>query len=192
MIRTSLKKHKNLMFFLSVMIAFGFFCGVIYYLKLGDSLQNLIINELSVLLKEKFIINFNFYHVMIIILVSIFSFLLIGPILGVFSIFYESFSIGLIVCAFVKEYAFNGLLFSILYCLLSKIGFIILMILNVFLSLKLLKNIISKNNKHNDYYLNIYKYLKLFTLIIVVVILNELVFMPIANKVCCYLTFIIK
>ena len=191
MIRTSYLKYKPLLVFFFLMIIIGIFVGIFFCLKLDESLNNAVFEHILSLLDKKMLLNANFYHIIIFLLISITSFILIGPFFCAFALFYEGFSIGVVIMTLMSQKALKGLIFAIIYIIGSKIVFLILLIVLSILSFKLFKNIISKNNKNNNYYLNLYRYLKYFIIILSLMTFNEIFFIPLLNKLCCYFSFII-
>ena len=114
------------MLFSIFVVAIGILIGILYYQFLDNDIQNNIINTLN---------NFNSFRynaivkdlvIMSLILVS--SFFIIGIFMGVFYLFYESFTIGFLINIFFATYKIKGLLFIILYILINKFLTIILII----------------------------------------------------------------
>lgn len=173
------------------MIAIGVLCGIFYNFKLDSFLQNEIFENILSLIDQKMILNTNFYHLIIILFILVSSFMLIGLFPSLFALFYEGFSIGIIVTTFIRQKAIKGMVYAIIYIVCSKLVFIILLLISTIISFRLFKNIISKNNKNNNYYLNLHRYLKRFIFIFLLGTLNEIIFVPLFNKVCCYFSFLI-
>lgn len=191
MIRTSYLKYKPILLLFLLMIIIGIFCGMLYCFKLEESFNDVVFEQVLSLLDKKMLLNANFYHIIIVLLISLTSFILIGPFFSVFALFYEGFSAGVIVMMLIREKALKGLIFAIIYIIGSKSFFLILLIVLSVLSFKLFKNIISKNNKNNNYYLNLYSYLKHFIIILSFMTLNEFFLVPLLSKLCCYFSFLI-
>ena len=171
------------------MIIIGVFCGIFYFLKLDESLNNVVFEHVLTLLDKKMLLNANFYHIIIVLFISITSFILIGPFFSVFAMLYEGFSIGVMVMMLKKQKTLKGLIFAIIYIIGSKLVFLILLIVLSILSFKLFKSIISKN--YNNNYLNLYRYLKQFIIILSLATVNEFFLIPLLNKLCCYFSFLI-
>ena len=190
--RTSTSRNKLLLFFVILIFIIGIFSGVVYYFKIDKELKDLVFDNFLSLLNDKNVLNINFYHLMLILFLSFTSFILIGFFISFFALFYEGFSIGVILSAFAKEKMLRGIIYGFIYILSSKLVFIFLLLILIIISFKLFKLVINRRNNRETYYLNIYYCLKWIIVILIIAVFNELVLIPLFNKICCYFAFLIN
>ena len=142
--RTSL--DKKLLLFLFIILLFGFITGltILFTNNLLD-INNIILNIKDI--KPNYII----IHLIILSILIITSFLLIGSFLNIIFIFFNGLSLSIIIYYYIKLKGINGLLFSIIYIISSKLIFIILLFILskalIKLVLLLIRKIVLKENK---------------------------------------------
>ncbi|MBQ4583485.1 MAG: hypothetical protein IJA94_01130 [Bacilli bacterium] len=190
MIRTSYQKYKFLLFFLLFIVAIGFFAGLYYNYRLDNSLKNNIFDCFFDLIDRKKVLNANWYHLSIISFVPIFSYILIGPFFSVFALFYEGFSAGMMFSLFFGKKTLKGLVYVIIYTISAKLIFLALLLGMTIISFKIFKNILKKH-KMQDYYLKMYAIFKCNIAFMLLATLNEILLVPILNRLCCYFSFLI-
>lgn len=135
---TSLKKHKNIFFFLSIIIFIGIISGFIYFYKVNDSI---IINLKTNLTNLSFESNIIF-HIIFLAIILFFSLLIIGPFIGIFFAFYEALSIGFVFGVYYSTMGLSGLMYSVMYILLYKTVYLLLLTKILVASFAVSRNIV--------------------------------------------------
>lgn len=185
-LRTSIKLNKKLMVFVISLFLIGIILGIGYYFLQSKGIKLVITNELSNISE---IINNSknniLYHFIILTIIFILGFIVIGTPLILFYLFYEAMSLGFLITIFTVNYEFKGLIFSLLFIIMYK--FIYLLILT-YISLNSLKTskLILKSflMKTNDTIYNLIKNntLKYLTIIIISLI-NDIFIYFIGSKI---------
>lgn len=161
--------------FALTLIIIGFISGIILYLNLNKETKEVIINSLINIndnLKETKQNNI-IYHLFVIstyILLSLTLFLF--PI-TIFYIFYEILSFGFVLTYYGNVFSIGGIIYSIIYFLLNKAIFLLILIYITVISYKLIKKIIRSlikkdNISVRDLYLNFFKKISICIIFILI------------------------
>ena len=175
MIWTSIKRNKKILIFYLIIILIGFISGLFYANKI--KIYNT--DYLKQIIDRKWVISSNNIYIVIITIVT--TLLYIGPIINAFNAFLEGFSFGLIFLLFTHQNFLKGLIFALLYLISSKLISITIIVVLGIISLKYL---FIKENRE--------KLLKYFIYLLSLSLINELILIRIANKICLYFSFLIK
>ena len=154
--RTSLNRKINLVF-LGILVI-GIIFGVLFLMLSSESSKEIIFLNINNYLQNITPINNILYHIISLSCLLICSFLLIGIPFSLFFLFYNGFSIGFIIACLTHIFNIKGLLYGIIYVLITKGVFIIFLIIFIKSLLKISGVIIDKminkvNIKERMYYL---------------------------------------
>ena len=184
-------RNKKVIKFLVFLFIIGIILGMLLFLSKTSEEKLNIAN--SILDIKNNIINSKqnsiLIHFIIISILSILSFCLIGLPLALFYYFYEGFSIGFLICTFIKCFSVKGFVFSAIFLVINK--FIFLSIFTYFLFFcisyvnKFIKNI--KGNKQ----VIIYNHLIKCLFVLFTVFINDLVLYFLGNNILSLFTFLI-
>lgn len=147
-----IKRNSKVFKFLITLIIIGLLTGIIFYLNLSTETKNSIINSLvnineNIKTTKQNNIIFHLFIISSFVLVSLT--LVLYP-LTIFYLFYEILSFGFILTYYLSNYGVGGLLYSLIYFLLNKAVFIMILTYLSIISFKLIKTIIrALTNKEN-------------------------------------------
>ncbi len=122
---------KKLYLFMSIVLIIGIITGVVFvimldeatkeilFLNINNFLQSLGTNNISILVQ----------HLVILSTLLILSIFLIGGPLVIFFMFYNGFTIGFIISSITCIFGIKGMLFGVLYVIISKLVFVVLFII---------------------------------------------------------------
>lgn len=185
-LRTSIKLNKKILIFTLSLMLIGIILGIVYYLLQSKGIKLVITNEL-VNIKE--VINNSknniLFHFLVITIVFLLGFIIIGIPFILFYLFYEAMSLGFLIAIFTSNYGFKGLLFSLLFILINKFIYLLILSYISLNSLKTSKNILKsfilKTNDtiNNLIRNNISKYL----IIILINLVNDLLILFIGSRI---------
>lgn len=128
MVNTMLKileRHKKYLIFISIIILIGICSGIIYYNLLNSEIKENI--SYTMLNYNNFRYNNIIKDLIVMSLLLVTSIFIIGVPCGLFYLFYEGLSMGIIISIFNANFSISGLIYSILYIFINKILIIILM-----------------------------------------------------------------
>lgn len=192
-IRKIVKRNKSLLKILGFLGILGFIIGFFIYGKLENTEIALKVQNISLYLKENQI-NFILAHLILICILTS------GLILGISLIFvpllliWESVNLGFMLRAFFEVFKFKGIGFGLLYFLLTKFLYLLLVL---FLVKKILNasraiiNMFYKKDSVDTKYILI-KNVKAITLITFMIFINDLLVYFLANKLLIWFLFIIE
>ena len=130
--------------FILTLIIIGILFGIIYFIMQSDLNKNLIAEKIIGL--ENTIKNTHqnmiLPHLIIIITLVFLSYSIIGMPLILFYLFYECTSLGFMLAAFYSTFKIKGILFGLLFILLSKLIFILCLIYISYIALKITKKLL--------------------------------------------------
>lgn len=118
------KKKKYLLCF-SVVLLFGIISGLMFYLSIEGNIKDNILFSLTSY--EIGPINNIIKHIIILSILLISSLLVVGVPLSLFYLYYEGISIGFVFAIFFAKFGLSGLLYSLIYLIISNLIFILLL-----------------------------------------------------------------
>lgn len=188
--KISLKNNKKYFKLVFILLLLGFFIGFILYKKLDSKLM---LDQVKVI--ENYLvtnrINFIFNHLFLLIISFIISWTIIGILIFPLNVIYEGASIMINLISFVQVFSLKGLLYGIIYNILTK-GIYIIMLVFIFKKLVLfIKKFIGSKNKEEKKLL-IIKNVKQFSLGVLIIFLNDVILYLLGNKILAFFLFIIK
>lgn len=135
---TSLKQHKNILVFLSIISLIAIIIGILYFNKVNDSIiENLKIDFTNINFSSNIL-----YHIIFLSVILFFSFSIIGSILGIFLFFYEFLSIGFLISLFFSYFGVGGVIYSLIFVILFKLVYIVYLSQIIINSFYLCKNVL--------------------------------------------------
>lgn len=178
---TSLKKHKNLFLFISILFLFGFATGILFYFKQDATIKETINLSLTNLFQENvFTIKNIFYHFLILIVICSTLFCFIGLPLLILYIFFEGITIGFILPIFFSLFKINALWYFLVYFFLIKFLFLFFLFFLFVKAIHYLKNyIICLKNKSYDFIKN----LKFILVFLVLILINDVFTYFVFNRI---------
>lgn len=118
--------NKKYFFFLSIVLVIGIIAGIFLIYNIDESSREIVLNNINewILSLKDVHINNILSHLLILSLFLVIASFFIGMPLFIFYIFYNGFSIGFIISSLTSIFGFKGLLFSLLYIIVTKLVFI--------------------------------------------------------------------
>lgn len=173
-------KENAIVRFVVALLIVGFITGLLFYLLYRPDVMNEIV-EFKNLSGHQ---NIYLHSIFLISAAFILSITVVGlPILA-FILFYEGMSIGFTLAAFLSAYSFKGLLFYVLFSIVTKMilltAFLYFVIVSISYVFKFLDGLISKNNE--GIMRAIVKELYRFLIVLGVIILNATIVTLIGDK----------
>ncbi len=180
-IRTSLKKHKNILLFLSILFIFGIITGILFYFKQDIGLKKTILLNIDNVFKHNvFSLKNIFIHICLILIIIASCFLFLGTLILIGILFLEGIGIGFLIPMLFSLYKWKFILHFSLYFILIKMVYILLLFYLFYYLIQFLKNYFYylKSKK-----INFLPFLKRAFLIGIFLIMNDLFVYFISNKV---------
>lgn len=178
---TSLKKHKSLFLFISILFLFGIITGILFYFKQESSVKETINLSLTNLFQNNvFTIKNIFYHFIILMVICSTLFCFIGFPILIFYIFFEGVTIGFILPIFFALFKINAFWYFLLYIVLVKFFFVFLLFFLFVKSFYYLKNyFLCLRRKSYDFMKN----LKYIVILIFIILINDLFVYFVSNRI---------
>lgn len=147
---------KKLYLFMGIVLIIGIITGVVFVLMLDESTKEILFLNINNFLQSfgKSNISILVQHLVILSTLLILSIFLIGGPLVIFFMFYNGFTIGFIISSITCIFGIKGMLFGVLYVIISKLVFIVLLIIFSVNLFKIVKCVIDylvykKSNKES-------------------------------------------
>ncbi len=186
-VRTSIKEHKYIYLLLSLILLIGIIVGIIYYFKQSSSTINILNTEISNYknILENIKTTNILFHLGIIIIITLLSFTIIGYPFILFYLFYEGMAVGFLVTSFIKVYSLGGFIYSLIFIVISKFIYLIIIIYLANNSFNLTKKVFGIITNKNKEAINNTLKLNFFRLIIAITItiINDLLIYYLGLKI---------
>ena len=147
---------KKLYLFMGTVLIIGIITGVVFVLMLDESTKEILFLNINNFLQSFSASNISILvqHLVILSTLLILSIFLIGGPLVIFFMFYNGFTIGFIISSITCIFGIKGMLFGVLYVIISKLVFIVLFIIFSVNLFKIVKCVIDylvykKSNKES-------------------------------------------
>lgn len=178
-LRTSLKNNKYILMFLCTLFVIGIIFGIIYFIKQPSIVKSAIGTEMD-MFKELIKTtkqNQVLYHLLILVIIFFLNFTVIGFLANIFYLFYEGCSLGFSIALFTYKYKISGIIFGLIFNIITKSFFLILIGYIGFLGIKIVKktigSVVLKQNNLN--YIFLKKHILIFFIIIGVSLFSDLI-----------------
>lgn len=188
--------NKKYFLFLSIILFIGLLSGLLFTGRINEANQEIVFNNINNFLLNLGNIHLNNFlpHILLFPLFLVLSLFIIGIPLYIIFIFYNGFSLGFIISSLKNIFGFKGILYSIIYILLTKGLFIFLLVI---LSLYLFKIGLKSFNYYfrktkRMYKEEVYILLKKSLLIILFILINDLFLYFWGGKILNLFKFLLK
>lgn len=168
---TSFKQNKFLFLFISIILLFGIFSGIFFYLKQDNALKETIASSLTNVFQENvFSLENILYHFLLLLLSILLLFCFIGLPILIFFIFLEGVALGFMIPLFFSLFKIDAFIHFLLYFLLVKFLFLFFLLFIFIKSCQFLKSyFISLRKKNYDFLKN----LKYLLVLVFLILLND-------------------
>ena len=170
--------NKKLSLFLGIIFTIGIILGFIFLIYLDEANKEIIylnINEWLQNLNTSHINNI-VSHIAILSSLFILSLFMVGIPLSLFFVFYNGFSIGFLLMALIDIFGIKGLLYGLVYVIITKGIYLFLALLFVLALIKIaimfLKALISKEKINKD---SLSKLLKRIFICIAIILISDVI-----------------
>ena len=170
--------NKKLSLFLGIIFTIGIILGFIFLIYLDEANKEIIylnINEWLQNLNTSHINNI-ISHIAILSSLFILSLFMVGIPLSLFFVFYNGFSIGFLLMALIDIFGIKGLLYGLVYVIITKGIYLFLALLFVLALIKIaimfLKALISKEKINKD---SLSKLLKRIFICIAIILISDVI-----------------
>ena len=147
---------KKLYLFMGIVLVIGIITGVVFVIMLDEATKEILFLNINNFLQSFAASNISILvqHLVILSTLLILSIFLIGGPLVIFFMFYNGFTIGFIISSITCIFGIKGMLFGVLYVIISKLVFIVLFIIFSVNLFKIVKCVIDylvykKSNKES-------------------------------------------
>lgn len=147
---------KKLYLFMDIVLVIGIITGVVFVLMLDEATKEILFLNINNFLQSFDASNISILvqHLVILSTLLILSIFLIGGPLVIFFMFYNGFTIGFIISSITCIFGIKGMLFGVLYVIISKLVFVVLFIIFSVNLFKIVKCVIDylvykKSNKES-------------------------------------------
>ena len=147
---------KKLYLFMSIVLVIGIITGVVFVIMLDEATKEILFLNINNFLQSfgESNISILVQHLVILSTLLILSIFLIGGPLVIFFMFYNGFTIGFIISSITCIFGIKGMLFGVLYVIVSKLVFVVLFIIFSVNLFKIVKCVIDylvykKSNKES-------------------------------------------
>ena len=185
-INSYLKKHQKYLKFIFITLIIGFIMGLFFYHKTDNTLFNTELKNIANILENNHL-NYFLFHLIVLSLILVASFSVIGLILIPLYLLYEGICLGYNFLSFFTIFHFKGLLFSLIYLLITKLLYLILIIILFSQTLSLIKYLINLLKAKSPSY-NLHHHLKIIIISILSIFLNDLFIYLFAHKILSYIS----
>lgn len=147
---------KKLYLFMGIVLVIGIITGVVFVIMLDEVTKEILFLNINNFLQSFAASNISILvqHLVILSTLLILSIFLIGGPLVIFFMFYNGFTIGFIISSITCIFGIKGMLFGVLYVIVSKLVFVVLFIIFSVNLFKIVKCVIDylvykKSNKES-------------------------------------------
>ena len=121
--------NKKMYVVMSIILVIGIALGVIFLIMQDEAYKEILFLNINDYLQSYHNINSILIHLVSLATVFLLSLFVVGLPLVIFFVFYNGFSIGFTICSLTNIFGLKGLLYGIIYVLISKGIFILLLLI---------------------------------------------------------------
>lgn len=180
--------------FFSIILVIGIIIGVVFVIMLDEATKEILFLNINEFLQNfsNMSINSGIIHLIMLSSLLILSVFLIGGPLVLFFMFYNGFSIGFIISSLTCIFGIKGILYGVIYVIISKLVYIVLLILfsvNLFKIVRCIIDLIvyKKSNKES-----IIIFIKRSVVFIGMILLNDIILLFCGGKLVNLFNFLIS
>ena len=185
---------KKMYIFFSIILVIGIITGVVFVIMLDEATKEILFLNINEFLQNfsNMSINSGIIHLIMLSSLLILSVFLIGGPLVLFFMFYNGFSIGFIISSLTCIFGIKGILYGVIYVIISKLIYVVLLILfsvNLFKIVKCIIDLIvyKKSNKES-----IIIFIKRSVVFIGMILLNDIILLFCGGKLVNLFNFLIS
>lgn len=187
-IKFMLKNNKKYLRFMFIVFLIGFFLGFLVFLKCKNQSIFEEIKNISTYLNTT-PINYILYHLVLFSVLFLCSLTFLGILLFPFCFLFEGISFAVLLSSFMQVFHGRGLIFSILYFVITKSLFLLLFLLLFKRVLQIVK--VLRNKKENEKVVKIKKRGKQIIILFFLILANDCILYFFGSKILSFLLFII-
>lgn len=138
--------NKKLSLFISIIFIIGLIIGIIFFICLDEASKELILLNINDWLQniEQYHINALVSHILILSFLLVSSFIFVGVPFILFFIFYNGFSFGFMIVSLISIFGIRGLLYGLIYGVVTKLVYLIFFGIFTITMLKIVKIILGR------------------------------------------------
>ena len=185
---------KKMYIFFSIILVIGIITGVVFVIMLDEATKEILFLNINEFLQNfsNMSINSGIIHLIMLSSLLILSVFLIGGPLVLFFMFYNGFSIGFIISSLTCIFGIKGILYGVIYVIISKLVYVVLLILfsvNLFKIVRCIIDLIvyKKSNKES-----IVIFIKRSVVFIGMILLNDIILLFCGGKLVNLFNFLIS
>ena len=185
---------KKMYIFLSIILVIGIITGVVFVIMLDEATKEILFLNINEFLQNfsNMSINSGIIHLIMLSSLLILSVFLIGGPLVLFFMFYNGFSIGFIISSLTCIFGIKGILYGVMYVIISKLVYVVLLILfsvNLFKIVRCIIDLIvyKKSNKES-----IIIFIKRSVVFIGMILLDDIILLFCGGKLVNLFNFLIS
>lgn len=185
---------KKMYIFFSIILVIGIITGVVFVIMLDEATKEILFLNINEFLQNfsNMSINSGIIHLIMLSSLLILSVFLIGGPLVLFFMFYNGFSIGFIISSLTCIFGIKGILYGVIYVIISKLVYVLLLILfsvNLFKIVRCIIDLIvyKKSNKES-----IVIFIKRSVVFIGMILLNDIILLFCGGKLVNLFNFLIS
>lgn len=131
---------------MSIILAIGTIVGIVFVIMLDEATKEIIFLNINEMIQNTSGLKINniFLHLVSLSSLLILSLFIVGAPLNIFFLFYNGFSAGFIITSLTYIFGIKGLLYSIIYLIISKGLFLVALMIFLVTLFKIIKNLIDK------------------------------------------------
>ena len=194
--RTSFRNNKYKLIFLGILFSLGIIFGILLFNAQSDIVKRSISIEMDSFADMVRNINQNqiIYHLLVLSILFALNFTIIGVLASIFYLFYEGCSIGFSIAIFFYKFNTTGIMFGIIFNIVTKLIFILLIIyvclLGIKIANKILGSVVLKQNEITHYFIK--RHLILFGIILCTSLLTNIIIFFLGSKVLALFLFLLQ
>lgn len=185
---------KKMYIFFSIILVIGIITGVVFVIMLDEATKEILFLNINEFLQNFSNMNINsgIIHLIMLSSLLILSVFLIGGPLVLFFMFYNGFSIGFIISSLTCIFGIKGILYGVIYVIISKLVYVVLLILfsvNLFKIVRCIIDLIvyKKSNKES-----IIIFIKRSVVFIGMILLDDIILLFCGGKLVNLFNFLIS
>lgn len=170
--------NKKLYLFIGIVLIVGVIFGIVFVAMLDEASKEVMFLNVNEMVQNFGNVKINniVSHLLILSSILILTIMVIGSPLLIFFIFYNGFSVGFIMASLTNIFGVKGLIYSIIYVLLTKGLFLLFLIIYSSTLFKIVKNVIDKifYKKHTGSITTLFE--KVLICIILIIICDVIIY----------------
>ncbi len=193
--RTSFK-NRHLLLFLLVIFTLGLIFGIVIFLKQNNITKSAISLELELFNNIIKTTNQNqiLFHIFLCLIIFLLNYTGIGIIASLGLVFYEGISFGFSIAILTFKFKISGLIFALIFNILTKGIYILLIIYIAYAGINFLKKVIKciQSKRYEISYSFIKNQGKILLIVLGIILVNEILIYFFGNKILSWFLFLLK